>query len=148
MTNHENTLLISSEEGTILIVDGEPSNIDILSQILEEHYEILCSTNGVDALEVAKQEQPDIIFLDVIMPRMDGYQVCEALTNDLETAHIPVIFITGLSSVIDEAKGLRVGAADYISKPISAPVVQMRVRNHMTLIKALSKLENYQQLTV
>lgn len=129
-----------NEKGTILIVDDDPMNINILSGILEDKHEILFATNGKDALRIAQEESPDLIILDIVMPEMDGYEVCIRLKANPAVSDIPVIFITGLSDVADEAKGLEVGAVDYIIKPISPPIVLMRVSNHMKLTRALSKL--------
>jgi diguanylate cyclase (GGDEF)-like protein len=134
-------LLIFDEKGSILIVDDDPTNLEILSEALEDTYDIMCATNGEDALEAAREDLPDLILLDVMMPEMDGYQVCAALKADPLTAKIPVIFLTGLSSNSDEAKGLELGAADYISKPINVPIVRLRMNNHMKLTKALAKLK-------
>ncbi len=135
----EKTLGID-EKGTILIVDDDPMNINILSEILEDKHEILFATNGRDALRIARDETPDLIILDIIMPEMDGYEVCRQLKASPDVAEIPVIFVTGLSDIADETKGLKAGAVDYITKPISPPIVLMRVSNHMKLTRALSKL--------
>lgn len=134
------TLLQANERGTILIVDDDPMIIEILSEILEDHHEILFATNGKDALRIAQNEAPDLIILDVVMPEMDGYEVCSQLKANPAVSNIPVIFVTGLSNVDDETRGLEVGAVDYITKPISPPIVHMRVNNHMMLTRALSKL--------
>jgi len=133
--------LIFDERGSILIVDDEPANLEILSEALEDKYDIMCATNGEDALEAAREDLPDLILLDVMMPEMDGYQICRALKADPLTVDIPVIFLTGLSGNSDEAKGLELGAVDYISKPINIPIVRLRIDNHMKLTKALFKLE-------
>jgi len=133
-------ILSEDENGTILIVDDDPMNINILSEMLDEKYDILFATNGKDALRIAIDETPDLIILDIIMPEMDGYEVCRRLKANPAVSGIPVIFVTGLSNVADETKGLEVGAVDYITKPISPPIVLMRVSNHMKLTRALSKL--------
>ncbi|MBT3536286.1 MAG: diguanylate cyclase [Rhodospirillaceae bacterium] len=131
----------SDNRGSILIVDDETINLDILSEALDDDYDLMYATNGRDAIEAAQEALPDLILLDVMMPEMDGYQVCSLLKADAATADIPVIFLTGLSSSSDELKGLEVGAADYIAKPISVPIVRLRISNHMRLKKALTKLE-------
>ncbi len=133
-------LLSTDEKGTILIVDDDPMNINILSEILEDKHEILFATNGRDALRIARDESPDLIILDIIMPEMDGYEVCRRLKANPAVSGIPVIFVTGLSNVADETQGLKAGAVDYITKPISPPIVLMRVNNHMKLTRAMSKL--------
>lgn len=130
----------SDENGTILIVDDDPLNINVLSEILEDKYDILFATNGRDALRIAEDETIDLIILDIIMPEMDGYEVCGRLKANPAVSGIPVIFVTGLSNVEDETKGLKAGAVDYITKPISPPIVLMRVNNHMKLTRALAKL--------
>ncbi len=135
----EETLSIN-ENGTILIVDDDPMNINVLSEILEDKYDILFATNGRDALRIAQKETPDLIILDIIMPEMDGYEVCRKLKANPDVSNIPVIFVTGLANVADETEGLKVGAVDYITKPISPPIVLMRVSNHMKLTRALAKL--------
>lgn len=124
----------------ILIVDDDPSNIRVLATVFDNEYEVLFATNGKQALRIAVQERPDVILLDVIMPEMDGYQVCRLLKADLLTKDIPVIFITANSNVEQEILGLEIGAADYISKPFSAAIVKIRVRNQVELRSARDKL--------
>jgi diguanylate cyclase (GGDEF)-like protein len=132
---------------TILIVDDAPSNIEILNGILDSDYEILFATNGKDALEVAQEHMPDLILLDVVMPEMDGYEVCTRLKTDIKTREIPVIFITGMGQEEEEAKGLSIGAIDYVIKPIRPSIVKARVRNHLELkryrdtLKSLSTID-------
>ncbi|MBF0212684.1 MAG: diguanylate cyclase [Magnetococcales bacterium] len=126
--------------GTILIVDDEPINIAVLTDILEERYEILFATDGAKAIELAKSAQPDLILLDVMMPGLDGYAVCARLKQERDTAHLPVIFVTAMSDVNDEARGLELGAMDYITKPVSPPVVRARVRNQIELKHARDQL--------
>jgi putative two-component system response regulator len=141
------TLLQANERGTILIVDDDPMIIDILSEILEDHHEILFATNGKDALRIAQSEAPDLIILDVVMPEMDGYEVCSQLKANPAVSNIPVIFVTGLSNVDDETRGLKVGAVDYITKPISPPIVHMRVNNHMMLTRAFANPKRHSPLS-
>ncbi|MBF0613570.1 MAG: diguanylate cyclase [Magnetococcales bacterium] len=126
--------------GTVLIVDDEPINIAVMTDILEERYEILFATDGARALELARTAQPDLILLDVMMPGMDGYEVCLKLKEERETVQIPVIFVTAMSDVDDEARGLELGAMDYITKPVSPPVVRARVRNQIELKHARDQL--------
>jgi diguanylate cyclase (GGDEF)-like protein len=127
---------------TILIVDDTPTNIEILSEALNAEYEVLFATNGQDALNVAFDAGPDLILLDIMMPEMDGYQVCEQLKADARTRSIPVIFVTAMDQEADEAKGLSVGAIDYLAKPIRLPIVRARVRNHLELKRYRDFLEN------
>ena len=117
----------------ILMVDDIAANIKILSAILKHEYDILVATNGADALEIALAEQPDVILLDVMMPDMDGYEVCSRLKADARTQDIPVIFISAMNEVEDEARGLEVGGLDYITKPINPAIVKARVRIHLEL---------------
>jgi diguanylate cyclase (GGDEF)-like protein len=133
---------ILSAPQTILIVDDTPANIEILSSILGGEHQILFATSGQDALELVAGQTPDLILLDVMMPEMDGYEVCRRLKADPRTHNVPVIFITSLSEEGDETRGLEVGAIDYIFKPIRAPIVKARVRNHLELKRYRDMLEN------
>jgi len=117
----------------ILIIDDTPDNIRILNEILRNDYRIFFATRGEQGLEIAKRELPDIILLDILMPEMDGYEVCSILKSDEATVWIPVIFVTAMVSVEEEAKGLEAGAIDYITKPFSPPIVKNRIRNHLKL---------------
>ena len=119
---------------TVLLVDDEPANIEIVNSILQDIYKIRVATNGAKALELANQvPAPDLILLDVMMPGMDGYEVCTRLNAASQTRDIPVIFLTGQIAIDDETKGFEVGAVDYIHKPFSPAVVQARVRTHLVL---------------
>jgi sigma-B regulation protein RsbU (phosphoserine phosphatase) len=115
----------------VLVVDDAKPNIKILAELLSDQAQVLFATNGVAALQKASQEDVDLILLDVMMPGMDGYEVCKILKLDRKTAQIPVVFITSLGEEQDEEKGLRLGAIDYITKPFSAAIVRARVRNHL-----------------
>ena len=117
----------------VLIVDDTLANIEILYKILQGDYDIFFAKSGADGVRIVKKEMPDLILLDIMMPDMDGYQVCAALKGDPHTARIPVIFVTAMGNDEDEAKGLDCGAIDYITKPISPPIVKARVRNHLEL---------------
>lgn len=117
----------------ILIVDDEPGNIEILSETLEETYEILAATSGKEALEIVKRQAPDMIILDIVMPVMNGYEVLRNLNQGLSLKEIPVIFITALDKEDQETKGLALGAVDYIPKPFNAGIVKLRVRTQMEL---------------
>jgi diguanylate cyclase (GGDEF)-like protein len=132
---------MTNQISLILIVDDDPINIEILNAVLEDDYDIIFATTGQQALTLAKKYQPDLILLDVIMPEMDGYQVCEYLKRDNSTASIPIVFITGLNDMEAEIKGLQLGAIDYVTKPINPPIVQMRVRNHIELQRARNSLK-------
>ncbi|KAA0687240.1 diguanylate cyclase [Azospirillum brasilense] len=117
----------------ILVVDDIPSNVHVLSRILKDDHDIYFATDGAKALELAQSRRPDLVLLDIMMPGMDGYEVCSRLKADPITRDIPVIFISAKSEVEDETYGLEVGAIDFISKPISPPIVKARVRNHLLL---------------
>lgn len=121
---------------TILVVDDEPTNLRVLNQVLAKQYRLIFAKNGQEALSLAEKNIPDLILLDVMMPQMTGYQVCETLKADNSLKHIPVIFVTALDDQDDEAKGLNLGAVDYIAKPISAAVVRARVKTHLSLVQA------------
>lgn len=125
----------------ILIVDDEPLNIEVLSETIEDLGDILFATSGQAAIDLCIQQQPDLVLLDVMMPEMDGYEVCKKLKALPETKDIPVIFATALSDENDEAKGFEIGAVDYVTKPISAPIVIARVRNHLELKRYRDYLE-------
>ncbi|MCG5494937.1 MULTISPECIES: diguanylate cyclase domain-containing protein [Ectothiorhodospira] len=119
---------------TVLIVDDQPTNIHALASLLKEDYRILTATRGEKALELAQAEQgPDLILMDIVMPDMDGYEICRRLKDNEATRAIPVIFVTALDHEKDEEEGLNLGAADYISKPFSPAVVRARVRNQVNL---------------
>lgn len=125
---------------SLLIVDDVPANISIMHSLLKEHYRILVAITGRRALEMARGDSPpDLILLDVAMPEMDGYQVCAALKADPRTREIPVLLVTANADIEGEARGFAVGCADYITKPISPPVLLARVRTHLILAKALQR---------
>jgi putative two-component system response regulator len=119
----------------ILAVDDEPANLQLLRQILQDRYGLLYAKDGARALQLARQERPDLILLDVMMPGMTGYEVCRELKRDAATAAIPVIFVTALADPDDELRGFEAGAVDYISKPVSPPIVRARVRTHLSLVR-------------
>lgn len=116
---------------SVLLVDDELVNIKILSDVLKDDYDVLFATGGEEGLCRAIESAPDIILLDVMMPQMDGYQVCARLQGDARTARIPVIFVTALGSSAHEVKGLDSGAIDYVTKPINGDIVKARIRNHL-----------------
>ena len=125
---------MNAEVKTVLLVDDEPANIQIVNSILKNTYKTRIATNGAKALELANQAPPpDLILLDVMMPEMNGYEVCSRLKSADHTRDIPVIFLTGQTEIDDETKGFEVGAVDYIHKPFSPAVVQARVRTHLVL---------------
>lgn len=117
----------------ILIIDDMASNIRVLSHILHEHAEIFFATSGSAGIVLAREKAPDLILLDVEMPNMDGYEVCQQLKADPMLALSPVIFVTGHTSVENEIRALEAGGVDFITKPLNPPVVLARVKTHLTL---------------
>jgi class 3 adenylate cyclase len=116
----------------ILVVDDTPDNLFLMSALLEDEYEVATASTGEQALQIARSEQaPELILLDIMMPQMDGYEVMRRLRKDPTTASVPVIFLTALTSVQEEQFGLDLGAVDYITKPISPPIVLARVHAHL-----------------
>ena len=126
---------VLSRPARILAVDDEPTNLQLLRQILQEQYGLLFAKDGERALQLAQQERPDLILLDVMMPGMTGYDVCRRLKSVEATAAIPIIFVTALADTADELTGFEAGAVDYISKPVSPPIVKARVRTHLSLVR-------------
>lgn len=117
----------------ILIDDDDPTSIITLGEVLKDKYDIFVATNGEEALKRAKNELTDLILLDIMMPGMDGYEVCRRLKEDKVTEKIPVIFITSKNSEEDEAVGLELGAVDYFTKPFRIPIIKARIKNHLEL---------------
>ncbi|WP_038497604.1 response regulator [Janthinobacterium agaricidamnosum] len=125
---------INQTKPTILVVDDTPDNIDLLRAVLEDDYRTKIAVNGERALKIASgDDQPDLILLDIMMPGMSGYDVCRALKAHPATRDIPVIFVTAMSEVADEQLGLALGAVDYITKPISAPIVLARIKTQLAM---------------
>jgi putative two-component system response regulator len=129
-------------QATVLTVDDTPSNISVLMEILRGDYRVLAATNGEQALKIALADPPpDLILLDVMMPGMSGFEVCQRLKAESSTRKIPVIFVTAMNQVEDEAKGFALGAVDYITKPVSPPIVHARVKTHLALYDQNRELE-------
>jgi adenylate cyclase len=129
-----------ADKKLILIVDDTPTNIAVVSGLLKDSFQTKVATNGEKALAIATgPDKPDLILLDVMMPGMDGYEVCRKLKDNLATRDIPVIFLTAKTEEIDEEKGFDVGAVDYIHKPFSGPIVLARVRTQLALQEALTE---------
>ena len=127
----------------ILIVDDLPANIKVMSELLRADYEVSATTSGSEALELAKTDpQPDLILLDIMMPEMDGYEVCRKLKESPVTRYIPVLFVTAMDEVADEAFGLSLGAVDYITKPVRPPIVRARIRTHLNLYRHKRHLDD------
>ncbi|MES9964523.1 MAG: two-component system response regulator [Candidatus Sedimenticola sp. 20ELBAFRAG] len=132
----------STYEQSILVVDDIPDNIEVLRGILKPNYTVMAAINGEKALEIARSDnRPDMILLDVMMPGMDGYDVCRKLKEDPKTAGIPVIFITAKDEIENEELGFDLGAVDYITKPIRPRIVLSRVKTHIALYDQNRTLE-------
>lgn len=133
---------MSSNKKVVLVVDDTSENIDVLTGILSSEYTVKAAVNGERALKIATSEnRPDLILLDIMMPEMDGYEVCRRLKADEKTKAIPVIFVTAKGEVSDETLGFEVGAIDYITKPVSPPIVRARVNNIFTLQQSQKELQ-------
>lgn len=131
MTNGSNSWIAKP---TILVVDDTPDNLTLMSGLLKELYRVKVSNNGPKALVIAASDNPpDLILLDIMMPDMDGYEVCRHLKADAKTANIPVIFLTAKTESADETQGLQLGAVDYLTKPVNPGILLARVRNHLQL---------------
>lgn len=137
---------MADSKKTVLVVDDTPVNIDILTGILRPWYKIKAALSGELALKIANSaNKPDIILLDIMMPGMDGFEVCRQLKNNIETRKIPIIFVTAKSEVADEQQGFELGAADYISKPVRPPIVLARVQAQLALYDQANHLEQLVQ---
>ncbi|MBD3266094.1 response regulator [bacterium] len=115
----------------ILVVDDTPENIDVAGGILSGLYKVKAAISGEKALKIAGKKPPDLILLDVMMPEMDGYEVCQRLKQDENTHYIPVIFVTGETDAEAMKKGLELGAVDYVTKPIDAALLLEKVKNYV-----------------
>lgn len=126
----------------ILVIDDERINLQLLFEGLSDVYSILAASNGVDGLKIAREQQPDLILLDINLGDVSGHDVCIALKDDVDTKHIPVIFVTAQDALEDELVGLELGAADYFTKPFSMPLVRMRIRKQIELKQKTDLLEH------
>lgn len=140
-----------NQKPLLLIVDDEPANLHVLVESLSDNYVIMAATNGADAVSIAQDaDKPDLILLDVMMPEMTGYEVCQVLKEDETTKDIPIIFVTAMELPEWEARGLEMGAVDYVTKPINIAVLRARVNTHIKLKQMqeqLVKLSNQDKLT-
>ena len=125
---------------TLLVVDDTPANLNLLAGLLNTEYRVKLANAGARALEIALREPPDLVLLDVMMPEMDGFEVCRRLKADPRTRDVPVIFVTAMSQPEDEARGFDAGGADFIHKPISPPILRSRVRTHLQIKAARDAL--------
>ena len=125
----------------LLLIDDQPTNIQVLYRVFADDYQVFMATSGAQALQTARQEDPDVILLDVMMPDMDGYEVCQQLKQDGATRDIPILFVTAHHEAQEETRGLSVGAVDFITKPINPAVVRARVHTHLTLKRQTDALK-------
>ena len=130
------------DKAVILAVDDTPENIDVVKGILGNDYVVKAATSGAMALKIVEKQQPDLILLDIMMPEMDGYEVCRRLKENEATSGIPVIFLTAMEQTTDEAQGFELGAADYITKPVNPPILHARVSTHLALKQSIDELQN------
>ena len=130
----------------VLVVDDDPVNLDILVQTLEQDYFLIIAKNGKRALDLAFSNHPDLILLDILMPEMDGFEVCQRLKADKETESIPVIFLSVMESPGQKHRGFEVGGVDYVTKPFHADEVLARVRTHITNKRLREELESHNML--
>ncbi|WP_461207393.1 HD-GYP domain-containing protein [Clostridium sp. DL1XJH146] len=130
------------EQNTIMIVDDTEMNISILVDALGDDYDLVIAINGVEALELMKEEKPDLILLDIMMPEMDGYTVLQKMNEDISNSNIPVILLTAIIDSESKAKGFSLGAVDYVTKPFELLEVKLRVKTHLELKAARELLQN------
>ena len=135
-------------ESSVLVVDDNETNVDILVDTLGDFYDVSVAMDGLTALEAVEENPPDLILLDIMMPEMDGYEVCQRLKASRKTRKIPVIFVTAKAQVEDEIRGFACGAVDYITKPISPPMVKARVETHLKLRKSEQHLKELLEKTL
>ncbi|MFM7728096.1 MAG: response regulator [Flavobacteriales bacterium] len=128
------------EKPTLLIVEDSTENLQILNALLKDDYRLKLAKSGQKCIEIAQQHpQPDLILLDVIMPELDGFEVCEQLKSSDSTSAIPIIFLTALNEVADETKGFQKGGSDFVTKPFNPDIVKARIRTHLDLQSARKK---------
>jgi putative two-component system response regulator len=132
-TEYKPTVLVTPSKPTILVVDDAEENLMIMEAILGEMYSLRLISNAKDALDYAFATPPDLILLDIMMPEIDGFEVCRRLKAKSNLADVPVLFITAKSDIEDEEMGFSLGASDFIHKPISAPIVAARVKTHLKI---------------
>jgi len=142
MTITDNPMLDDLDRATILVVDDTPDNLTFISGLLRDHYRVKVATSGEKAITIAQaQPHPDLILLDIVMPGLNGYEVCEQLKANPQTKPIPVIFLTVKSDIEDERRGLEIGAVDYITKPVSPPILMARVKTQLNLKASYDSLQ-------
>jgi putative two-component system response regulator len=138
----EDSMTHSPHKATVLVVDDMPANLQLMSELLRPHYQVRIAASGAQALRVAERSAPDLILLDVMMPDMDGYEVCRQLKANAQTRDVPVLFLTAKLEDEAECLGLELGASDYLSKPINPPILLARVQTHLRLKEAVDQLRS------
>lgn len=142
--------MIQNTKAKVLIIDDEPTNLQILNEILKNDYILFFAKDAEKGWELANRESPDLILLDVMMPEVTGYELIQRLKENQNTRYIPVIFVTALTDVGDEEKGFKLGAVDYITKPVSPSIVKARVKTHLSLVDSeevkITRLQIIQRL--
>ena len=131
---------------TLLLVDDEPANLQILRHTLQNDYRLLFAKDGAKALELAQRDLPELILLDIMMPKLSGYDVCRELKANPLTQGIPVIFVTALAQAQDEQLGFDLGAVDYVAKPFNPSILRARIRNHLSLVQMRELRESRLQI--
>ena len=132
----------NEKKAVVLIVDDTAENLRILIELLKKDYQLIPVKSGEDALKKLEgKPYPDLILLDIVMPQMDGYEVCSKIKDDPNTCHIPVIFITAVSETVDDAKAFEIGAVDYITKPFNPMTAKARVKTHIELSRTMKALQ-------
>jgi len=127
-----------TRKAAVLVVDDTPSNLSLIAGLLKDQYTVRVANDGEKGLQLARSEnRPDLILLDVMMPEMSGYEVCKQLKSDPATQDIPIVFLTALAEAEDEKRGLELGAVDYITKPVSPPILLARVKTQLQ-VKAVT----------
>ena len=134
--------MTTKQRPSILVVDDTPANLSLMANLLSDQYQVKVAISGMRALELATAEPPDLILLDIMMPGMDGHEVCRLLKADPRTMLIPIIFLTAKISMEDEEQGLLLGAVDFIHKPISPPIVLARIKTHLQVKSWQDFLQN------
>ena len=134
-------MTMTNDKETILVVDDLPENLDLMANILRDQYRVLIATNGIDALATVQRHAPDLILLDIMMPDMNGYQVCQHLKSDPRSRDIPVIFVTALTDARNEQAGLDLGAVDFLHKPCHPDIIRKRLRIHLDSLNQSRALE-------
>jgi len=133
----------TTEKFTILAVDDTPENLDVVKGILSADYIVKAATSGPMALKIAEKQSPDLILLDIMMPEMDGYEVCRRLKDNEKIKDVPVIFLTAMDQTTDEAQGFELGAADYMTKPVNPPILKARVATHLALKSSMDQIKKH-----